>query len=147
MCCENTDRCLTRNAAHRQARHLKVVLLRLLDRQDEAKSLVDHWLSADRFQPGLVHEQFKDEHNRGEDAPCFRNARWDDQHSCIELALDYAAAGLYNSAAGVLEQYLQSADQQPETAIVLYLLADWYGRVGDDLRAEAMLQQRGKLPA
>ncbi len=51
---ENANACLNRNAAHWQARHLKVVLLRLLDRAEEATSLAQDSLQRDVFQRHLA---------------------------------------------------------------------------------------------
>ena len=70
----------------------------------------------------------------------------DDQRNYLELALDYAAAGLYRWAVGVLQQYLQRVDQRPETAIVFYFLADWHDKVGDHERPQVP-RHRSELSA
>ena len=49
---EYVNRCLARNSAHRQSRHLKVTLLRLLDRPEAAKSLAQDWLQRRRLPVG-----------------------------------------------------------------------------------------------
>ncbi len=60
----------------------------------------------------------------------------DDQHNYLELALDYAAAGFHSASIGVLQEYLKRVDQQPETPIVFYFLADWLRNIGENEPAE-----------
>ncbi len=94
---ELADRALTRNARHHQARHLKIALLRQLGRSEEALQVADDALALDRIEYGALWERAL----LTGDTTIIQVARLD-APTCIELALDYAHAGLFDRAANLL---------------------------------------------
>ncbi len=80
-----------------RARHLKIALLRRLNRKAEAQAEIELALSLDRLEYGALWEQSLLE---GEDA--FDTFVRPDPYTYTALALDYAQAGLFDEAAGVL---------------------------------------------
>jgi len=101
------NKSLNRNYTSQTARHLKVVILRKLDRVDQALAVLDESLELDKFNFGCLFEKYLIRDARGQDA-----AR-DLQHlvqlirgnheTYIEYAFDYAHAGLYDEAIDLLE--------------------------------------------
>ncbi|KAA6335957.1 Lipopolysaccharide assembly protein B [termite gut metagenome] len=99
---DKVERSLVRNWHNHKARHLKAVLLRKGGQKDAALSWIADSLQIDAFNMGCRFEQYllsddadvPDEINR-----LMRG--W--EHSYIEYALDYAAAGLYEEAESFLK--------------------------------------------
>ena len=90
-------RCLSSGWTNHRARHLKIALLRRLNRTAEARAEIDLALSLDRLEYGALWEQSLLE---GEDA--FDTFVRPDPYTYTGLALDYAQAGLFDEAAGLL---------------------------------------------
>jgi tetratricopeptide (TPR) repeat protein len=92
------DRCLGRNARHHQARHLRIALLR---RSGEAAGAVEESaraLEIDRMNYGALWERFLLVRD-----PALRQVSHAASDPMVEIALDYARAGLWNEAAGALD--------------------------------------------
>lgn len=105
---EYIDKALDRGRNNLRARHLKTVLLRLLERNGEAVTLAKETLSKDPLDMGALYELstlFGDEipsSFRGENA------------DFIELAIGYMKAGLFEEAARVLSKVSKTSDPMPE---------------------------------
>ena len=97
------ERALSRNARHLKARHLKIAILRHLGRNDEARAETDESLRLDRLDFGAMVEQ-----KWLSDDTQYATFLGDDVHTCIEIALDYAHAGLYREAIDLLEDAPQT---------------------------------------
>ena len=86
-----------RNWRHHGARHLKAALLRRLGRGHEAMEHIVESLELDGMNAGLLYEGYLLE---GDTA--YRTLIRDNVHAFIELALDYAHAGLVDEAVALL---------------------------------------------
>ncbi len=113
------ERSLRRNVDHHRATHLRVYLLRRRGETALAESVANEELARDRFNMGVHFEQAL----ASGDWNLLDERMRDAAGNYLELALDYAAAGLYDRATAVLEHYLARTDEQPETPMVEYCLA------------------------
>ncbi|HLO29747.1 MAG TPA: tetratricopeptide repeat protein, partial [Anaerolineales bacterium] len=102
------DRSLNRNARHYRARHLKIALLRRSGNREEARKEILQSLECDPMEYGALWERFLLESD-----PSFENIVRPQAAIYIELALDYAHAGLFEEALNLLERV---ADQDPLAA-------------------------------
>jgi len=102
----------------------------------------------DAFQFGMSYEVSLVESESGESSanePFFERMG-DDQRNYIELAIDYAAAGLFPWAVHVLRTYLQRVDNRPESALPLYLLADYFEALGSVENADMFRREAAGYP-
>ena len=119
------DESLGRNGRQHGARHLRVAVLRRLGRRAEAGEEAAAGLALDRMNYGLHFERFL---LTGDDT--FRSLLQDKVHTYIELALDYAHAGLFDEA----KQLLVAAP--PADPMVFYYLGWILDQAGDAAAAE-----------
>jgi tetratricopeptide (TPR) repeat protein len=100
-----TGKALHDTPHHQQARHLRAALLRRLGRVSEAQSEVEHSLAEDPADVGALFERalLDGEGDRPPEDDAFPEGMRGDVHTCIELSLDYAHAGLFDDAIRVLE--------------------------------------------
>lgn len=96
------DMSLSRNWHNLLARHLKCVVLRRLQRPDEALRLIDESLALDVLNTGCLFERMLLTEDPA-DRVCFLDRMRHESHNYEELALDYMAAGLWQEAVAVLE--------------------------------------------
>ena len=130
---EHVERGLVKNAHNMKARMLKTVLLRKLERRDEAIRFaletlaIDHMDLAARNELALLNDHTENDalgmwltknHNRA-----------------IELALEYATAGFYNEASDILKLHLAEKDAGSAYPMVYYHLGDFAMRNGDGGKA------------
>lgn len=92
------DETLAENGRHHQARHLKIVCLRQLNQNDAAHAEIARSLELDPFNAGALYEQAL----LSKDDVLFTRVMRAWVHNYIELALDYAHAGLYEEAVALL---------------------------------------------
>ncbi len=107
---ELTDRSLWRNWLNQKARHLKIALLRTLNRKDTALQLVEESLEMDRFNFGALYEKYlltDDQSVLKEMKELMR----DNVHNYIEFSLDYAMAGFYAEAVDYISLYLEGQEE------------------------------------
>lgn len=93
-----TEESLTSNSRNHRARHLRVAFLRRLGREAEAHAVLDEGLALDPLNLALHAERF---HLADDDT--YRRFFRDDAHNYVEVALDYAWAGLTSEAMILLE--------------------------------------------
>lgn len=110
------DQSLVRNYHSHTVRHLKVVILRKLNRADEALQLIDESLALDPFNYGCLFEKHLLSGSGMQELKTL-SRNWD--HNFIEYSLDYAHAGLYTAASQLLQAY------QEENTLVAYYLG-WF---------------------
>jgi tetratricopeptide (TPR) repeat protein len=93
------DNALATNTRYQQARHLQMAVLRRLHREADARAAVDASLALDRLDSGAWYE-------RGllTGDTTYRDLMRGYVHNYIELALDYAHAGLFDEAQRVLDE-------------------------------------------
>jgi tetratricopeptide (TPR) repeat protein len=116
-----------------QARHLKAALLRQTGEYEQALRLIDETLQLDPFQTGMLYEQYVILAIMSRNAESERSLMTLKERmraavsNYLELALDYAAAGLYEEADDLL-RIIHSSTQDP---MVCYYLAYLAARIGD----------------
>lgn len=139
---ELVERSIVRNARNYKARHLKAALLRRLGRIAEALDYAKETLAIDVADFGAANERILALAEAG-DAARSAEAREellrlmrDDAHNYLNLAADYASAGLYEDAIDVLRRIAPeaSADVYP---MVHYTLGYLHEATGDMAQAQA----------
>lgn len=108
------NKSLVKNYHSHTARHLKVLLLRKLNKSDEAKYLIEESISIDPFNFGCLFESYIISNNAAEKENIKHKLKtlsrnW--SHNFIEYSFDYAHAGLYDEAIQLLEIHRSSSDE------------------------------------
>jgi tetratricopeptide (TPR) repeat protein len=117
---EHLDRVLAVDSDNLAARNLKAYALRKVGKFEAADTLLDQTLRLD----GL---DWWASHLRGRTLTC-------DTQTSIDVALDYASAGLAEEALSVLDEATPAA-RDGSLAIAHYLRADLYRQVGETAKA------------
>ncbi|QDV80227.1 DUF5107 domain-containing protein [Botrimarina mediterranea] len=120
-------RCLERNANHHQATHLLCFVLKSADRREAMLELAGVELARDPFNFGVLFEK------------ALATGDWEafdlrvglSSHNHLELANDYLSAGALQRTTAVLQRLLQRTDNQPDSSLVHYYLADIAATDGD----------------
>jgi tetratricopeptide (TPR) repeat protein len=118
---EHVTLSLRTNSDNLNARNLAVCLLRKIDRHVEADRLLQETLGLDPLDIWARYLSLK--------------AVPPDNQSCLDLAFDYAQAGIMEESIDIL----QSADRQSQDGsapIVMYALGLFYSRLGKKAKAE-----------
>ena len=97
---DTVSRSLIRNWHNHKARHLKVAILRKLNRRDEALKLADESLALDAFNLGVIFEKYLLTGKNDDLNLLLKTAN--NIHDYIEFSLDYALAGMFNEAQQLL---------------------------------------------
>jgi tetratricopeptide (TPR) repeat protein len=133
---------LARNAQGFKARFLKAAALRQLGRFEEATSFVEETLKLDGFDFNTQNELYLLQITRQHPAAATTLHQlttllrgW--EHSYIEVAIDYAHAGMYAEASAFLER-IAHKNQHP---LIYYYLAYWQEQQGDIGAAKAWYAQ------
>jgi len=131
---ELADRALVANRHLHRARHLKTAVLRRLGRTAEAVEETDRALELDAIELGARYERKL----ILEEATFDRQSRgW--VHNHIEIALDYALAGLFPEALAVL-------DEAPADPMVGYYSGWIRMQQGEEEQARALFARAADLP-
>lgn len=143
------DRSLIKNWHDHKARHLKVCILRKLERLQEAAGFIQESLSLDKFNFGIFFEScllhaesisgknFNDSAN----AMSLKALLRGNIHSYIEFALDYAHAGLIPEAIQLLTIGIQEQAEGRIYPLALYYLAWFEGKLGDIVASTIALKR------
>lgn len=138
------DKSLIRNWHNHKARHLKVIVLRKLGRNDEALNLCEESLKIDRFNFGVIYEKYlitKSEQTLTELLKLMRNY----VHNFIEYSLDYAHAGMYQEASSLIQLYL---DNNKNPYPMAGYFQGWYALKNDDIKdAEYWFKKASQMNA
>lgn len=129
-----SDRSLTRNAAHHKARHLKIAVLRHLGQTDLAKQVVTESIRRDCLDFGAYYERFL-----LDGVSSYKDLMRGNVHNYIELALDYAHAGLLEEATNLLEV------APPDNPMARYYLGWFYLQIEDETAAEAAFKEAAAM--
>ncbi|WP_442508676.1 DUF5107 domain-containing protein [Novipirellula sp. SH528] len=114
-------RCLDGNVHHSQASHL---LARLLRGDDSQRTVIDNELTRNPFNFGVLFEQaFLDD-----DFSDYETITRDVPNTIIELAIDYASFGDFETASAMLSRLIARVDAVP--ALVRYYLAAYLKELG-----------------
>lgn len=138
---DKADRSLIRNWHNHKARQLKASLLRKLGREEEALALIEESLKIDRFNMGCRFEHYlltRDKQVLDEMKGLMRH--W--AHGYIEYALDFAAAGLYEEAIELLQDYTEEGGEV--YPVVYYALGYFHACQGNKEQALACYQKAEK---
>ena len=119
---EHTEKSLTRNSHHHQARHLKTILLRQLGRELEALTYAEESLRLDAFNFGALYEKYLITQQQPVLEEFMRLMR-NHSFNFINFALDYAHAGFYGEALDLLAHHQPNEDQA--NPLIIYLLG-WF---------------------
>lgn len=147
---ENVERSLDRNRNNHKARHLKIAVLRKQGKETEARRLTnayeaasqfaDKSLTLDRFNFGVLFEK----HLLGEAGALdrMRLLMRGNIHNYIEIALDYAWAGMYDEAISMLDEGI---GQQEHVYPMAYYYIAWIQYMAGNMEAaEQSLHQAEK---
>ncbi len=119
----NINEALIRNWHNHKARQLKASILRKTGEPEEALQWITASLKIDRFNIGCLFEQClltKEEKLKGTITELLQ----DNEHSYLEYALDFAAAGLYDEAIELLEWIVETP--KGIYPMILYALSYFY---------------------
>lgn len=128
------EKALEHNTHHHKARALRIALLRRLGRTDQAAGELHHALSLDPLEYGALYEAALLTGDRAFAALAQRSV-----HTVIEVALDYAWAGLWEDAGALLQQ------TPPSDPMVVYLLGWVYAQSGAAVRAAETFRAAAQL--
>lgn len=123
------------NRRHHRARHLIVALLRRDDAADYALRHASYHLTLDRLDFGAVYEIYL---LTGDSE--YRELMGGRAQNYIELALDYAHAGLFDEALDLL------AEAAADDTMAMYYLAWCYEQQGDDESAISAFDDAAEMP-
>lgn len=141
---ELLDRCIARNADHHQAVHLRVATLFDLGRETEAIDAARAELKKDPFAFGMLWELA----SRGHESWATYDGRTrDDARTVLELAHDYAHAGMPDRARGVLDRAIERTPSHADSVAMLhYHLAALLQSVGDEQACDERLRIAASMP-
>lgn len=131
---ELIDKSLIRQWHNHKARHLKIAILRLNKEKESALSLIEESLAIDKFNFGLYYEKYLLT-NSEEELVTMHDLLQGNVHNYIEVALDYAWAGLFNEAIEFLYSGIKIQDKEIYPMAWYYL--GWFcSRISDLKRAK-----------
>ena len=131
-------RSLVMGAHNMKARTLKTALLRRTGRLEDALSFARETLRIDPMDYAAKWELGGSSRSQLLSGIA-ANPNW-----CIELALEYAGAGLYEEAAGILESAVSAGQRYP---MVRYHLARFYDALGQGERAQEQRLRAAAAPS
>lgn len=145
------NRSINRNYASQTARHLKVAILRKLNRTHEAHKLSDRTLDLDKFSFGCLFEKHLMYADAGETDNSekvlthLRERIRENKETYFEYAFDYAHAGLFTEAIRLLEIAVKS--EAGEYPLTYYYIGYFESMQGNSERAKsAFLTAATKKP-
>lgn len=140
---------IDRNARNSKAHALKVIVLRKMNRPEEAAAAAKVAIARDLFSLTIYLEQAKLYQSNGQDEKAlnafnvlFKLSR-QNAHNYITYALDYAAANLYEEAIEMISFALDERDEDTYP-MVFYYLGWFYQQLGDQQKALASFR-KGEL--
>jgi len=149
---EFVGRALAANADNTTALGLKAALLRKLGRTDEAEKAAAEALAVDPMDSRALNELLLSNTASGlrEDTGMvyerLRSALRDAPANHLELAADYASAGLWDEAAAVLTRLVETKiPGASDFALVHYFLGYYLARKGEKDKAEATVRRAAAL--
>jgi len=139
---------LSVNTAHSKARSLRAAILRRLGCGQEALNLVKETLAADPLDFWSANElaalsNGSQTPNSGEAVFASMLAQ---SQTCLDVAFDYADAGLWDEAASLLQKHLAALPQkQSAYPLVLYALGYFSAKRGESTRAGEYYAQAAQV--
>lgn len=147
---ELIERSIVRNYHNIKARNLKCAILRHLGRYDAAAAFANETLAIDkldfaaRYELMLLHAQKGDPQAAERHKADLTSLLRDSHHNYLELASDYAAAGLWNEAGAILRMLVDRAASPRSVYPMVYYYLGYYARKqGNDAQAAEWYQLAG----
>lgn len=138
---EETNKSLIRNGHNHRGRHLKIVILRRLGREEEGANEIEDSLQIDPFNFGCLFEKYMLTGSES-DLEKLNTLMRGEPHNYLELAIDYISAGCWQEARKVLEIEEQFAEK-PD--VLAYYFKAWclieLGKEEEALRAIEKAEQ------
>lgn len=141
---EEVSKSMIKNWHGHNARHLKVAILRHLNRKEEALKLIEESLQIDQFNVGCLFEKYLieksfDKNLAKETFISFTTLLRQNVHTYLEYATDYLEAGLFQEAADLLSVNLsESKEAYP---MLYYFMAFINKHLGDNLLQNRFLEK------
>ncbi|CAL1516318.1 DUF5107 domain-containing protein [Chitinophaga sp. MM2321] len=147
---ELVDRSLIRNWHHHKARHLKVALLRKLNRGKEAMAVAEASLQIDGFNIGCYYEKYllNKDINPGEAERWLQEIKTIQRkniHNYIEYSLDYFWCGLYSEAVSFLQIGVDETAQAEQVYPMAVYFLGWFNvKMGNCTEAKAYFDRAAR---
>lgn len=142
------EKAMIRNWYNHKARHLKVMILRLLDRNDEALQMVKESLKLDQFNMGIRYEEYLINRKLKRNDPAeqalqnFLKIIRDDEHNYIEYSIDYGFAGQTEDAYDLLN--LVAKRKENVYPMVHYFMGYYAILSGNERLGKELFEQASK---
>ena len=137
------EKSLIKNYHSNTARHLKAALLRKKDLLKKSIELCDESIAIDAFNFGCIYEKYLAEKllNKTSDAPLEKlfHLMRNDENNFLELALQYAHAGMFDDASTLLSSF--KSGNKNTSSIVHYYLGWLHKKSGNEEDAVMYFQQ------
>jgi len=147
---EHLNNSLSVNRSHLKARNLKSAILRHTGRSKEALDLVRDTMAFDPLDLWSRNELVAFStapHSSDSDHALFRSLLLE-THICLDIAFDYADAGLWREAIDLLQRHLAVFSKQQEPyPMVLYSLGYFYDKSGERDKAREYCKQAAQACA
>ena len=147
---EHLNNSLSVNRSHLKARNLKSAILRQMGRSKEALDLVRDTIALDPLDLWSRNELVAFStapHASDSDDALFRSLLLE-THICLDIAFDYADAGLWREAIDLLQRHLAVFSKQQEPyPMVLYSLGYFYDKSGERDKAREYCKQAAQASA
>lgn len=157
---KHLDRSLVTNAWHAKALNLKATVLRRLDRPKEAAELAKKVSANDPLNLWSLHEAYLAGVAMGLDKERIAELKadlepkcnveapeWHKAQTCLEIAVDYANAGLWDEAINMLNLIAFSGEKRANPyPLIFYYLGYFHEKKGDVKKAAEYYRIGGKMP-
>lgn len=138
---ELIDKSLIKQYHNHKARHLKIGLLRLTKKLEDASKLIEESLRIDPFNVGCYFEKLKIESDES-NLNSLLHLMHGNIHHFIEIALDYCWAGLYDEAIDFLKL---GVEQQKEAVYPLaWYFLGWFCFLNENTQEALMYYKKGE---
>jgi tetratricopeptide (TPR) repeat protein len=134
---EHADRSLRNGMDNLKARNLKTAALRHLRRDNEARVMALETGKLDKLDFWSQNELLL---LKGPDHNLIECLRYDGR-TCLDLALDYAHAGLWRDAEEVIDRFLSHSNQSQVSPMIYYARAYFARQKGDEATAYTFYEQ------
>lgn len=138
---EHADRSLRNGVDNLKARNLKTAALRHLRRNEEARVMALETSKMDKLDFWSQNELLLSNGSRCHLLEMLRH----DSHNCLDLAFDYAHAGLWADAEEVIDRFLAHANHAPVSPMIYYARAYFAQQRGDAAAASTYYVQASSM--
>jgi tetratricopeptide (TPR) repeat protein len=122
---QHIEESLNKNYSDHKARHLKIIVLRKLNRYEEALQIARESLELDHFNFGALYEYYLLT-GKSKDLDNFSHLIRGNIHNYIEYSLDYAMAGLFGDAMELMDHGIKNSESNYPIA---YYYMGWFAHL------------------